>query len=243
MDRSVVSPVQPCMPKLPLIALCALSLAACTGVGRASEAIPAIYASDPADDGAPSYPLDAIPRWLSAGSKPSCSAAAAQLVTYRGARLRYDRPVRVHPAFRDHLRDFEDLVVEVAREHFGRVPHQIVHMGAFACRPVRGRPELVSEHALGNALDVAGFDFGPMARKDLRTSTLPRGLKRPFQVRVEKHWKASGDDVAKSAFLHALTDRVIERPDLFRVVLGPGYPGHKNHFHLDQAPYRLIGLE
>jgi len=34
--------------------------------------------------------------------------------------------------------------------------------------------------------------------------------------------------------------RLIGRQDLFRVVLGPAWPGHHNHFHLDFAPYRVV---
>jgi len=240
MDRFASPLVRSRMDHRSLVVSCALLLASCTGISRASEAIPAIY---PFDDGAPSYALDATPRFLSGGSKPVCSETEAKLVTYRGDRVRYDRPIRVHPAFRDHLVAFEAVVDEVARAHFGRAPRRILHFGAYACRAVRGRPELVSEHALGNALDVAGFDFGPMARKDAKTSALPRPLKRPFQVRVDKHWRAATDTAAQSAFLHALADRIVDRPDLFRVVLGPGYPGHHNHFHLDHAPYRLVGLD
>lgn len=188
------------------------------------------------------YPLDDVSRWTAAGELP-CADEASDLVTYRGDHVRYGRPVRVHPAFRDRLTVFEGIVDEVAREHFGRAPRRIVHFGAYACRTVRGRPGLLSEHALGNALDVAGFDFGPLPKRAAAFATTPKALRRRFQIRVDKHWSGTGPHAAYRSFLRALAARLVERPDVFRVVLGPGWPGHHNHFHLDNAPYRLIGIE
>lgn len=214
----------------PALWLCASLLCACESVGHA--------ASD-----APRYPLDDVSRWVASGSKLPCESEQLELVSYKGERLKYDRPLRVHPAFAAQLASFESIVEQVALEHFGRVPRRIVHYGSFACRPVRGRPELISEHALGNALDVAGFDFAPLSRKLAKTSALDKRHKRAFQVRLDKHWRDDGKSAAESAFLHALAQRIVARPDVFRVVLGPGYPGHHNHFHLDYAPYRLIGLQ
>ena len=43
-----------------------------------------------------------------------------------------------------------------------------------------------------------------------------------------------------AADLADLARRVIARPEVFRTVLGPAYPGHHNHFHLDCAPYRVV---
>lgn len=198
------------------------------------------YASEAASEGASGYPLDAVSRWVADGAL-SCEKGG--LVSYRGDRLRYHRTLRVHPAFRERLRSFETVVDELSRAHFGRPPRRIVHLGAYACRAVRGRPELISEHALGNALDVAGFDFGPLARKSPSFRRTPKPLRRAFEVRVDKHWSGVGARAPHAAFLRALADRIAERPDVFRVVLGPGWPGHHNHFHLDCAPYRLIGFD
>jgi len=229
-----------------LLLMYALGLVACTPPGRASEAMTPFGGAFEAIT--PSYPLDDVSRVVAAeGELPCRDKASLGLVSYRGVLLQYDRPVHVHPAFAGQLKAFEEIVVEVAQAHFGRAPKRVVHFGAFACRPVRGRPELVSEHALGNALDVAGFDFGPLPRRRPQATEpppeLPRPLQRAFQVRLLKHWNATGKDAPQSAFLHALADRIVARPDVFRVVLGPGWPGHDNHFHLDHAPYRLVGLQ
>ena len=77
----------------------------------------------------------------------------------------YHSTVTVHPAFRERLRRFEVVVHSVAMEIYGRAPRKIVHMGTFNCRRIRRFPHLISEHGLGNAIDVAGFDFGPLDRK------------------------------------------------------------------------------
>ena len=204
---------------------------ACTMTGHATDA------------STPRYALDDVSRQASSAGPLRCASEPVSLVTYRGERLRYARPLRVHPAFRERLLAFEAIVDEVARAHFGRSPRHIVHFGAYACRSVRGRPELVSEHALGNALDVAGFAFGPVPRKQPGYADLPKPLRPAFQVRVDKHWRAQGADAPKAAFLHTLAARIVARPDVFRVVLGPGWPGHHNHFHFDNAPYRLVGIE
>jgi BirA family biotin operon repressor/biotin-[acetyl-CoA-carboxylase] ligase len=35
---------------------------------------------------------------------------------------------------------------------------------------------------------------------------------------------------------------LIGRDDVFRVLLGPGYPGHDTHFHFDMAPWRMVQI-
>jgi hypothetical protein len=197
-----------------------------------------------ASDGNPShaYPLDAIARVLEPGESLPCRTGALELVSYRGDRLRYQKAALIHPAFRGQLESFESIVAELALKHYGRVPRAIVHLGTYNCRVMRRYPSWVSEHALGNAIDIAGFDFGPAAR-DAAPSGLPRPLRRAFRVRIERHWSASGLESAHAAFLHELAEALADRPDVFHVVLGPGYPGHHNHLHLDHAPYRVVDFK
>lgn len=184
------------------------------------------------------YPLDKIAREVAKGQRPPCYPAG--LVQYKGEVVPYDQPAEVHPAFRASLRAFEHLVVSTAREFYGRAPERILQMGAYRCRPNEKPRRLVSEHGLGNALDVAGFAFGPAAPGAAMPKRLPSELRSAFQVRVENHWNASGDERVHREFLRELARRVIARTDMFRVVLGPAYPDHQNHLHLDNAPYRLV---
>ena len=213
----------------------------CVLVGISCYAAPAFAAepAGPAQDDLGSYPLDAAPRNLERGQPLPCRDF--EYVGYRGEAIRYARPVQVHAAFRQRLQAFERLVVETAIAHYGRAPAKLLHLGALNCRRIRLYPDLVSEHALGNALDVSGFAFAPLPRGASLPGGVPRALRGRFEVKLDPHWSATrGTGALHSAFLRDLARRVIARPDIFRVVLGPAWPGHKNHFHLDCAPYRMV---
>lgn len=185
------------------------------------------------------YPLDTYSRSTSPKGRVRCPALG--LVPYRGDLVRYSRVITVHPAFKERLKQFERVVVETAKRVYGRGPTRLVHKGGFNCRRISGYPDYMSEHGLGNAIDVVGFDFGPVrSRTELREG-LPQRLRRAFSVRMLAHWEAKGPIGAiHSKFLGLLGSRLIERQDIFRVVLGPAWPGHHNHFHFDCAPYRLV---
>jgi hypothetical protein len=187
------------------------------------------------------YELDGVERFLEEGEKPACDRAA--MVSYSGTTLRYYGALLVNPPFKERLARFEEVVAEVSREIYGRAPRRIRHYGSFNCRSTRNRSWVLSEHALGNALDVVGFDFAPATKE----SPLPVGaapaLARSFQVRVAKHWNAeSGVAATHARFLALLTERLRERPDIFRSMFGPGHGGHDDHLHLDAAPYRYVDL-
>ncbi len=165
------------------------------------------------------------------------------LVSYRGDVIRYASPLRVNPDFRDRLRRFEAVVRDTAIEIYGRAPTQILHLGSFNCRRIRTWPDYLSEHGLGNALDVAGFVFAPLPRRATLPAELPKALARAFRVRIDPDWQGTQGVAALHArFLHALTQRLVARLDIFRVLLGPAYPGHKNHFHFDCAPWHIVEI-
>lgn len=176
------------------------------------------------------YPLDGLVREVPATGRMACPDV--QLSTYKGQVIRYHKPVQIYVAFREKLVRFEEVARDAAIEVYGRAPRRVVHAGAYNCRRIRGYPTLLSEHGLGNALDVVGFDFGPSPRK---TASVRRGS---FEVRVGKHWKDGSD---RARFLGLVAERLIADGD-FRVILGPSYPGHQDHFHLDMAPYRVIDV-
>jgi hypothetical protein len=184
------------------------------------------------------YPLDDLPRTLDEHAALPCESGQVALMSYRGELLRYQKPLQIHPAFRPQLVAFEAIVAQVAKQHYGRVPKQIVHLGGYSCRRMRRYPTWVSEHALGNAIDVAGFDFAALRKSEL--SEQPKALRAAFEVRLERHWNGKGANEPHSRFLRALAQALIDRPDVFQVVLGPAWPGHHNHFHLDNAPYRVV---
>jgi hypothetical protein len=187
------------------------------------------------------YELDVVERRLGEGERATCDPKS--MVSYRGSRLRYAGALTVSEPFKARLERFENVVAEVALEVYGREPSRIRHYGAYSCRSTRNREWIVSEHALGNALDVVGFDFGPAAKKHPLLEGLPTTLKHPFQVRVGRHWaKTEGTPAIHARFLKLLTDRLRERDDIFRCMFGPGHGGHDDHLHLDVAPYRYVDL-
>jgi hypothetical protein len=187
-----------------------------------------------------SYPLDGLPRVLPVGAPLPCDQP---LVSYRGERVRYRKGARVHEAFVARLRAFEEVLVHVAIKHYGRAPRMLTHMGTQSCRRMRLYPTWVSEHALGNGIDVASFDFAALPRAGTAPAGLPAALRRGFSVSVLDHWSSrSRLGAVHSAFLQDLAQALIDRQDIFRVLLGPAYPGHKNHFHFDCAPYRVVDI-
>jgi hypothetical protein len=203
---------------------------------------PALYAKWNALRGDP-YELDAIERRLEASRAPF-DCRRDQLIDYAGTTIRYQGAVTISEAFRSRLELFEQVAAEVAAEIYGRAPRRIRHYGAFSCRTSRNRSERLSEHALGNALDVVGFDFGPATKAQIAEHRIPRALQGSMQVRVAKHWGREHNATAlqHARFLRELTERLIDRGDVFRGFVGPGHPGHDDHLHFDMSPWRYVRL-
>lgn len=204
------------------------------------------------------YELDRVERFLEKPTK-RLQCDRSNLVTYSGTAIRYRGAVTVNVPFRERLERFENVVAETAQEVYGRAPRTIVHFGAYSCRSSRNRSRRVSEHALGNAIDIAGFDFGAAPKSSVLPAELPRQLRGPFQVRVAKHWNpkknvlpgigtASKESSTQSAaalharFLHLLTERLIDRPEIFRGMIGPSRADHSDHLHFDVSPWRYVRL-
>lgn len=206
-------------------------------VEKPSPEVEAPVAPEPPPE--PSYGLDLVPREVPERGRIHCPEV--ELERYRGSVIRYHKPLRIYVGFEEHLRRFEEIVRDTAIEFYGRPPRRIKHLGSFYCRRIRLWPTFVSEHGLGNALDVEGFDFAWISKK--KAPGVPARLRRAFQVRVKKHWDATrGVGAVHSKFLHTLAQRLIDEPGLFRVMLGPAEPGHQDHFHLDMAPWRIVNI-
>jgi hypothetical protein len=187
------------------------------------------------------YALDDVERFIEDGQRPECDPKA--LVRHGGTHLRYRSSVQVNRAFVERLERFERLVGDVATEIYGRAPSRLQHLGAYSCRPSRRRSYRLSEHALGNAIDVMGFDFARAAHAVALPPGLPKVLRGAFQVRISRHWTVDSDDPAVAAharFLHELSARLSERRDVFRVMIGPSRRDHADHFHLDMSPWRYV---
>ncbi len=182
------------------------------------------------------YKLDGIPRFLEERTQLRCPGP--EIVRYHGTTLRFRNPLRVHYAFVERVARFEEVVEEVAIPIYGRAPRRIVHHGAYNCRLVRGRRRRVSEHALGNAIDLTGFAFGPLGDREA-PDDMPDFFRRAFSVNVKDHWSPRHRrDTRHAIFLHTLIARLSERPDIFRGIVGPPQRRHLSHIHLDAAPWR-----
>lgn len=207
------------------------------GVVAATAGVTLTGASRADDD----YALDDVSRKVAKHGRVVCPDLPFD--SYRGTHIRYKLPAKIFEGFRPRLVKFEKVARELAIERYGRAPTRLVHLGTYNCRRISAYPEWLSEHALGNAIDIAGFDFGALPSDATMPEGMPAALRRPFVVRVVSHWKGTRGVMGHHAeFLHTLARRLIARHDIFRVLLGPAWPGHHNHFHFDMAPFRMVEI-
>lgn len=192
----------------------------------------------PAPRPAPEYALDPVSRKIPLSGKAFCPPI--DLVDYRGSVVPFHKPLRIAEPFRAHVRTLEEIARDTAIEIYGRPPTRIRHFGSYYCRRISTWPYLVSEHGMGNALDIGGFDFARLKRDDHPDAT--GRWRKSFSVRMSRHWRATGKDADHARFLRLFARRVIDREGLFRVVLGPAHPGHQDHLHLDMARHRVINV-
>lgn len=107
-----------------------------------------------------------------------------------------------------------DTLEPAAREIFGSRIDAVDHLGAYSCRRLYGRDTgPYSEHATGNAVDIAGFQLADGTR-----------------ISVLRDWN---DGEAKGRFLRRVRDGGC---GVFATVLSPDYnAAHADHFHFDQS--------
>jgi hypothetical protein len=188
------------------------------------------------------YALDELPRNATPDAGIECHPEL--LLSYRGDHVKLEPPARIAEPFRERLQRFERALSEIGVAVYGRAPSRIMHAGAYACRQIAHRQERLSEHALGNAIDVTGFRFPALAASN-ETFELPARLRAPFVVTVARDWNGndSGGEAAgrHRQFFEALARTLRERP-LFRSAIGPADPNHQTHLHLDMAPWSYVRL-
>src|SRR4029077_2495972 len=109
---------------------------------------------------------------------------------------------------------FADSVQPSAMRWFGARVVEIKQISAYSCRGMNGNPGAhISEHAFGNALDVAAFVLADGRR-----------------ISVKVGWNGSPEE---QGFLR---DVQASACDQFTTVLAPG----SNQFHYDHIPLDLI---
>ncbi len=138
-----------------------------------------------------------------------------------GFPLRPDRPPTTCAVAAGLAVWLDRSVKPAARELLGAEIAKVEHLGAYSCRRLYGRDTGPwSEHATGNAIDIAAFVLADGRR-----------------ISVLKDWRG-GDD--RAAFLHLVRD---EACGDFGTVLSPDYnAAHHDHLHLDQAARGLGGV-
>jgi Extensin-like protein C-terminus len=125
-------------------------------------------------------------------------------------------PVTIDCSMIGALEDWLTQVVQpAAQARFGVAVVGLAAFGAYSCRSVDNLAGArLSEHAFGNAIDIAGFKLA-----DGRS------------IVIVQDWKKT--DTQESAFLHEVHAGACQD---FTTVLGPGADVfHYNHFHLDLA--------
>jgi hypothetical protein len=106
----------------------------------------------------------------------------------------------------------DEAVQPAAAKWIGQPVIEIKQISAYSCRGMNGDPNAtISEHAFGNALDIAAFTFADGRKLD-----------------VEHGWRGTPQE---QAFLHDVQAGACNQ---FTTVLAPGYNVyHYNHIHVD----------
>lgn len=106
-------------------------------------------------------------------------------------------------------------VQPAARRELGEGVVGIEHFGTYDCRPIRGQPGQLSQHAFANAIDVAGFRLAD---------------RREISV-LKDYRRADG----AGRFLHQVH---ADGCRVFGHSLGPDFNAdHRDHLHLDMADF------
>jgi len=133
-----------------------------------------------------------------------------------GGSISLDKPLTIDCSMIPAIEAWLDGVVQpIAQARFGQRVVGLEVFGAYSCRSVDNiAGAQLSEHAFGNAVDVAGFRLAD-----------------GHDIVVVRDWKRT--DTQESAFLHEAHAGACQH---FTTVLGPGADVfHYNHFHLDLA--------
>src|ERR1700733_11099274 len=206
-----------CVPPVPLMLIAALWLASCGFPGREerpvwrAQAENACFARQqvPLSDTIVSAPEIDGPG-ICGMTRPLKVAALAE------GSIAVDKTLTIDCPMIPALEAWLNAIVEPdAQTRFGQRVATLNVFGAYSCRGIDNMPGArLSEHAFGNAVDVAGFTLADGRRVDF-----------------VHDWKTT--DSQEAAFLHEVHAGACQ---YFTTVLGPGagvFP--YNHIHLDLA--------
>ncbi len=152
--------------------------------------------------------------------RQGCGIPHGVIVTRGPTGIVYDAPLRVDCSLAARLPEVETAIQAAAMGHLGQRIRRIGTFGSYSCRPIRGRASWLSEHAFGNAIDLARFTprRGPSA---VVARDYDLGLDAPRGPR--------------GRFLRDLEGRLRALDGISRVI-GPRHnAAHRDHFHLDRG--------
>lgn len=138
----------------------------------------------------------------------------------RGASgIAYVGGLHVAVSFGVRLKRLEEVIQDRALAVLGQRIGRVEHFGAYACRAIRHLPETASQHASGNAIDLAAFI-----------------TERGARVSLAEHFRKAPRTAAtpQARFLRELVEALRQRPDDFPVVLSPEFDDqHQDHLHIE----------
>ena len=136
--------------------------------------------------------------------------------------IQYSPPLQIDCSFAEQLGGIETIIQQEAEALLGAPIVRIRTLGSYVCRGKIGSPrggKELSEHASGNAVDVAAFQ----TKKSWRWIT------------VAKHYPLQGEDTPEAQFLARVQQR-LRRESVLTRVIGPNFNAfHRDHFHLDRG--------
>jgi hypothetical protein len=144
---------------------------------------------------------------------PPLGPPSAPMVTASAAPVQVQPPATLACPIMSALDQWIAGAVQPAAQHWFRQPVvEIKQISAYSCRGMNGNPNAhISEHAFGNALDVAEFDLAD-----------------GHKISVQYGWHGTPEE---QGFLHDVQAAACDR---FTTVLAPGANVyHYNHIHVD----------
>jgi hypothetical protein len=149
-----------------------------------------------------------------------CGIPHGVILTKGPTGITYAGPLMIDCSLALALPAIEKVIQEEAVKHLGEPITRITTLGSYSCRSVRGWRERISQHALGNALDMAAFS----TKAGSKASVM-----RDYEIGVE------APSTPRGRFLRAIYRRLWSEGGVTRV-LGPEWDAaHRDHFHLDRG--------
>lgn len=161
-----------------------------------------------------------MPDQKAPSAKTGCGIPHGVVVSKGPTGIVYSPPLVVDCSLAAALPTIEAVIQDEANRHLGSPITKVTTLGSYSCRNVRGWKERISQHALGNAIDLASFQ-----PKKGKAASVVRDYKRGGAEPTSK----------EGVFLGAVFRRLWSDADITRV-LGPDWDAaHRDHFHIDRG--------